>query len=89
MSFRKRIKYFLVHTLKYTNKDADKIIASGTLSINGNIIVQNDELNDEDEIKLKNKIIKAKTEYKYYLLNKPVGIESSFNKKIKKKKSTR
>ncbi len=88
MSFRKKIKFYLVHTLNYTNKGADKIIASGTLSINGNIIVQNEILNDEDEVKLVGETIKVGNIYEYYALNKPAGIESSFNNKIKNNLST-
>ena len=67
MSFRKRIKFYLVHTLDYTNKGADKIIASGTLSINGKIIVQNETLVDEDEISLGGKVIREGKKYKYYM----------------------
>jgi 23S rRNA pseudouridine2604 synthase len=88
MGFRKRIKYFLVHTMNFTNKGADKIIASGTLSINGNIIVQNEIVEDGDELKLDGKIIRSKKEYRYFALNKPVGIECSFNEKIKNNLST-
>jgi 23S rRNA pseudouridine2604 synthase len=88
MSFRKRIKFFLVHTLKYTNKGADKIIASGTISINGKNIVRNELLKDEDEIKMDGRMIRETIVYSYYALNKPVGIESSFKKNIKDNLST-
>src|SRR5688500_16202490 len=80
MSFRRRIKYFLVHHLGYANKDANKIISSGALSINGKIIVQNELLGDEDEVRLNGNVIKARAVYSYYALYKPVGIESTFDK---------
>ncbi|MGZ3883699.1 MAG: pseudouridine synthase [Bacteroidia bacterium] len=88
MGFRTRIKYFLVHTLGYTGKDADKIIASGTLSINGNIIVQNEPVKDEDELRMNGAVIRPKPDFRYYALNKPAGIECSFSKKIKDNLST-
>jgi len=80
MSFRRRIKYFLVHHLGHTNKDANKIISSGALSINGKIIVQNELLGDEEEVRLNGNVIKSLPAYKYYALYKPVGIESTFDK---------
>lgn len=82
MSFRLRIKYYLIHTLNYTNKSANKLIASGTLSINGKIIVQNEIVHDKDEVKIGEAIIKNSSVYKYYMLNKPRGIESTFNQRI-------
>jgi 23S rRNA pseudouridine2604 synthase len=88
MSFRRRIKYYLVHTLNYTGKGANKLIASGTLSINGKIVLQNEILKDEDEVKSGEEVVKARVSYRYYALNKPVGIESTFNKNIKDNLST-
>ncbi len=83
MSFRLRIKYFLVHTLNYTSKNANKIIASGALSINGKKIVQNELVKDEDEVLLNSEVIKKGLQFSYYALNKPRGIESTFNDSIK------
>lgn len=83
MSFRRRVKYFLVHSLGYNGKNADKIIASGALSINGKITVQNDLLQDEDELKLGDEVVRPARRYRYYMLNKPRGLECTFSKKIK------
>ena len=83
MSFRLRIKYFLIHRLNYTNKTASVLISSGKLTVNGKEIRENEVLDDADELRLDGEILKSKTEYKYYALNKPVGIESTFNKEIK------
>lgn len=59
------------------------MIASGTLSINGKIIVQNEALRDEDEIRLNGEVIREGRVYKYYALHKPPGVESTFNQRIK------
>ncbi len=45
-------------------------------------------LNDEDELKLDSEILKSIPEYKYYALNKPRGIESTFSSDIKDNLST-
>lgn len=83
MSFRLRIKYFLIHRLNYTNKTAGELISSGKLTVNGKVILKNELLRDEDELKLDNEILKAKPLYRYYALHKPKGIESTFNNSIK------
>lgn len=83
MSFRLRVKYFLIHRLNYTNKTASALISSGKLTVNGKEIRENEVLSDDDELLLNGEILKPKTEYKYYALNKPVGIESTFNNAIK------
>jgi 23S rRNA pseudouridine2604 synthase len=83
MSFRLRLKYYLVHKLKYAGKKADELIRSGKLSTNGKIITTNEIIHDNDEIVLENRVIKAKPSYEYYALNKPRGIESSFDPKVK------
>lgn len=88
MSFRLRIKYFLIHRLNYTNKTAGALISSSKLTVNGKVILENVVLKDEDELKLGNEILKAKTAYQYYALYKPRGIESTFNTTIKDNLST-
>jgi 23S rRNA pseudouridine2604 synthase len=83
VSFRLRIKYFLIHRLNYTNKTADALISSGKLTVNGKEIRDNIVLNEEDELRSGDEIIKAKAVYQYYALHKPRGIESTFNSAIK------
>lgn len=82
MSFRLRIKYFLIHRLNYTNKTAGELISSGKLTVNGKAVTGNELLKEEDELRLGNEILKEKASYNYYALHKPVGIESTFNPKI-------
>lgn len=88
MSFRLRIKYYLIHRLNYTNKTAGALVSSGKLTVNGKEIRENVVLKDEDELKLGEEILKPKPVYQYYALHKPRGIESTFNKGIKDNLST-
>jgi 23S rRNA pseudouridine2604 synthase len=88
VSFRLRIKYFLIHRLNYTNKTAGALISSGKLTVNGKEIRENEILKDEDELKLGDEILKPKPVYRYFALNKPRGIETTFNQKIKDNLST-
>ena len=88
MSFRLRIKYFLIHRLNYTNKTAAALISSGKLTVNGKEIRENEVLKDEDDLKLGDEILKTKPVYQYYALHKPRGIESTFNENIKDNLST-
>ncbi len=83
MSFRLRLKYYLVHELNYASKKAAELIAAAKIKINGKIIYENVIIGDRDEIKLGEKVIKKEIKFRYYKLNKPVGIESTFHKKIK------
>lgn len=88
MSFYRRIKYFLVHTLKLSNKEAQKLIDQGNISIDGIAISENCFLNDASEIKLNNEIVRPRKEFVYLLFNKPVGFESTLNKNIDKNLSS-
>ncbi len=77
----KKIQYFLVHTLKYTNKQARTLIAERRVSINDKIIEENVELDHTAEIAVDGEIVKHKLVYiKYY---KPVGSVSSLNQHVK------
>lgn len=84
MSFYRRIKYFLVHTLNLSNKEAQELIDSGAVKINGLVITENCGITDDSEIQVKDKIVRAKKEFVYILFNKPEGFESTLNKKIEK-----
>lgn len=84
MGFKKKIKYYLVHTLKTTNKEAAALINSGSVKINGEVTFTNCVITDYSEIKLNNTITREKTDCIYLLFNKPIGYESTLNKKIEK-----
>lgn len=88
MSFRLRVKYFLIHRLNYTNKTAGALISSGKLTVNGKAIKENELLLKEDELRMGDEILKEREIFKYYKLHKPRGVESTFNKAIKDNLST-
>lgn len=82
MSFRLKIKYYLIHALNYTNKTATELISSGKLTVNGNTIFTNEILQAGDELCREGIVIKEKAVFKYYALYKPAGIESTFHPEI-------
>lgn len=84
MSFYRRIKYFLVHTSKLSNKEAQKLIDEGKIIIDGITISENCLLNDISEINVNDDVVRKKKEFFYLLFNKPTGFESTLNKNIEK-----
>jgi 23S rRNA pseudouridine2604 synthase len=77
----KKIHYFLVHTLKYTNKQARAAIAEGKVRVNNVIINENGEIDHLSEIAVDGKTVRERPIYiKYY---KPVGKVSSLNQHVK------
>lgn len=82
MSFYRRIKYFLVHTLMLTNKEAQALIDKGAVQIEGVIITDNCSITENSEITINGKIERVKKEFVYLLFNKPVGFQSTLSKKV-------
>lgn len=82
MGFGRRIQYFLVHTLKYTNKEAKVLITEGRVKVGSEVIDSNITVKDSDEITVDGKLVKkyAPVYLKYY---KPVGYVSSLNENVK------
>jgi 23S rRNA pseudouridine2604 synthase len=84
MSFYRRIKYFLVHSLKHTNETAQALIDKGLVKVNGEIIKQNSVLNNDEEIEVEGKIVRPKKEMIYLKFHKPIGYESTLSPKVEK-----
>lgn len=82
MSFYRRIKYYLVHTLKLNNTDAQALIDKGAVEIDGVVIKENIFLNDSSEIKAEGKIVRPAKEFIYLKFNKPRGFESTLSKNV-------
>lgn len=82
MSFRLNIKYYLVHQLGFTNKEAINAIESRQLKVNNEIVDANIEFNDTWDIYLNDVLLKPKTHYTYIALYKPRGIETTNNAEI-------
>ena len=82
MSFRLNIKYYLVHQLGFTNKEAIRAIEYRQLKVNGEIIEANIEFNETWDIYLNDVLLKPKKDYTYIALYKPRGIETTNNPEI-------
>lgn len=82
MGFGRRIQYFLVHTLNYTNKEAKALIKQGRVKVGTEIIDSNIQLKDSDEITVDGKLVKKYAPI-YLKYHKPVGYVSSLNENVK------
>lgn len=82
MSFRLNIKYYLVHTLGFTNKEAIRAIGSGNLVVNGQVVRENIAFDETSEILYNGTVLKPDTPFTYIALYKPRGIETTHNPEI-------
>jgi 23S rRNA pseudouridine2604 synthase len=82
MGFYRKIKYFLVHTLMLTNKQAQELIDSGSVEIEGIPIFENGTITDYSEIKVNGKIVRPAKKFDYFMFYKPAGYQSSLNKNV-------
>jgi 23S rRNA pseudouridine2604 synthase len=82
VSFRLNIKYYLVHSLGFTNKEAIRAIENRKLKVNGSVITENIEFDETWEIYLEDKLLKPNTPFTYIALYKPRGIETTNNEAI-------
>jgi 23S rRNA pseudouridine2604 synthase len=82
MSFRLNIKYYLVHSLGFTNKEAIRAIEQRKLVVNGILINENSEFDATSEIYYEGKLLKANTPFTYIAFYKPRGIETTHNQNI-------
>ncbi len=82
MSFRLNIKYYLVHSLGFTNKEAIRAIENRKLKVNGLAITENSEFDETCEIYFEDTLLKPNTPFTYIAFYKPRGIETTHNKEI-------
>lgn len=82
MSFRNKLKYFLVHQVNFTNEKAQELINSGAVLVNGNSVNKNILIEPEDEITLSETILQKGIQHQYILFYKPRGIETTHNTSI-------
>jgi 23S rRNA pseudouridine2604 synthase len=82
VSYRLNIKYYLVHNLGFTNKEAIRAIDQRKLKVNGAIITENSEFNETWEIYYEDQLLKPDTPFTYIAFYKPRGIETTHNKTI-------
>ncbi len=66
-----------------SRREADRLIEQGLVFVNGVKAVIGMQVSDDDVIKINNKVLKVKKSRVYIMLNKPVGIISTTDSKIK------
>lgn len=82
MGFTRKIQYYLVHTLNYSNKEAKHLISTGAVCVNTIQIKENIELQLNDEIKIHKAVVKNHHPFIYIAYHKPVGFVSSLNAEV-------
>jgi 23S rRNA pseudouridine2604 synthase len=82
MGFYRKIKYFLVHTLMLSNKQAQELIDSGSVEIEGVSIFENCPITSYSEIKVNGKIVRPAKKFEYLMFYKPAGYQSSLNQNV-------
>ena len=78
-----RINKYIASTGLCSRRKAEKFIEKGVVTINGEVAVLSSTVEDEDEVRLNGKIIKAKEDFVVLLFNKPKGVTSTTDKKDK------
>lgn len=73
-----RLQKYLAHSGVASRRKSEEIIKENRVKVNDKIIIDPAfDVNDEDVIKVDNQKIKRKVQFKYYLLNKPLGVVST------------
>lgn len=83
-----RLQKFLANAGVCSRRKAENLILSGEVQVNGKIVTElgTKIVTEQDSVFVKNKLIKLTDEFKYILLNKPVGyvttIKDQFDRPI-------
>lgn len=75
-----RLQKYLAHSGVASRRKSEEIISERRVKVNGEIIEDPAvDVSDKDIVKVDGKIVKRKVRFKYYLLNKPIGVVSTSN----------
>lgn len=72
-----RINKFISETGYCSRREADKLVESGRVTINGERAVLGSQAVPEDEVRIDGKLLETGSKIVYIALNKPVGITST------------
>lgn len=72
-----RINKFISETGYCSRREADKLVESGKVTINGEVAVLGSQAEEGDDVRINGRPLKEKTKHVYIALNKPVGITST------------
>ncbi|MBE4907521.1 23S rRNA pseudouridine(2604) synthase RluF [Bacillus luteolus] len=78
-----RINKYLSESGITSRREADKWIAAGRITINGEIAELGSKVENGDDVRVDGKPVKLTEEYVYIALNKPAGITSTTERHIK------
>lgn len=78
-----RINKFISEKGICSRREADKLIEAGRVTINGIKAETGSKVKPEDEVRVDGKLLKDRESLVYIALNKPVGIISTTEKKVK------
>lgn len=78
-----RINKFISETGKSSRRGADKLINSGRVTINGKVAKLGDQVNPGDQVVVNGETVNIVKNNVYIALNKPIGITSTSEKKVK------
>ena len=82
MGFTRKIKYYLVHHLNYSNKAAQQLLENKVVEVDGCAVDYNCLIDNVSEIKVHGEVKRKKKELVYLKFNKPAGFESTLNKHV-------
>ncbi|MFC0186215.1 23S rRNA pseudouridine2604 synthase [Pseudarcicella hirudinis] len=82
MTFRNRLQYFLVKSLRISNREALSLILSGQIEVNQRKVEENIILTLQDSIAYQGKVLKEGKKLVYAAFYKPRGIETTLNTQI-------
>ncbi|MEK3732721.1 MULTISPECIES: 23S rRNA pseudouridine(2604) synthase RluF [Paenibacillus] len=78
-----RINKFISETGFCSRREADKLVESGKVTINGVTAVLGSQAEEGDDVRINGQPLQAKKKHVYIALNKPVGITSTTEGHIK------
>ncbi|NOU50333.1 23S rRNA pseudouridine(2604) synthase RluF [Pseudoalteromonas sp. JBTF-M23] len=78
-----RLNKYISETGFCSRREADKLIETGRVKVNGNSPEMGLKVSDDDQILIDNKPLKAKPKRVYIAYNKPVGVTCTTEKKIR------
>lgn len=83
---KQRIAKFIAHSGTASRRDAEKLIESGAVSVNDEIITTPATLVDEsDVVKINGKIVEAQNEPELYIFNKPLNVMTTVRDPLNRK----
>lgn len=78
-----RLNQYIAESGLCSRREADKIIAAGQVTVNGKPAELGMQVGEGDSVKVKGKVISPESERIFILVNKPIGVTSTTNKKDK------